>query len=513
MWWQPLNLTLQLMAVSVVISGAIGIPAAWAASSLPSCGRLGRVVATVFLAAMIAAVAMPMILHAAAWEATAGKFGWLPLTQTGNRASGIGAFGAFGGLTACGWIHGLVGSAIVALATWMGVRRVPAAVIAQSQLEVGPVACWWKVRLPIALPWVVTSLLAVAAMAATEMTVADLYRYRTIADEFYLFYASDVSLPAIMMMLFLPIVFAALIIMLLAVWRRRQTLVKSDRDTTAIQTTPLPLPARMVAYFVAITAALLVVAIPVVGLVIKAGHHVVVEGETRTATWSIGQSAETLAMAPTSFASEYKWTFIVALMAGSTAVVIGWIAAAFGRTNPKVGKVFDLLSILLVLVPGPIVGLIIVQLFQLPVPGFRTLYQQTLVPTVLGLLFRAAPAAYWILRSGYAGISDGVLDAARLERSTLARWWAIDRTALGHVLVGAFLASAIVASGDVPVTLPVLPPGVTTVGTRLFGLLHSGARYQEASLALWYVGAVVFTAMIWLKWSSARHARIASGDQ
>ena len=51
--------------------------------------------------------------------------------------------------------------------------------------------------------------------------------------------------------------------------------------------------------------------------------------------------------------------------------------------------------------------------------------------------------------------------------------------------------------------LPVLPAGVTTVGTRLFELLHSGARYQEATLAIWYVASVVTIAMIWI-----RHSRI-----
>ena len=45
--------------------------------------------------------------------------------------------------------------------------------------------------------------------------------------------------------------------------------------------------------------------------------------------------------------------------------------------------------------------------------------------------------------------------------------------------------------GDVAAMLPVIPAGVTTVGTRLFELLHSGARYQEASLAIWYVAAIV----------------------
>ena len=31
---------------------------------------------------------------------------------------------------------------------------------------------------------------------------------------------------------------------------------------------------------------------------------------------------------------------------------------------------------------------------------------------------------------------------------------------------------------------------MTTVGSRLFGLLHSGARFQEAALAFWYLLAI-----------------------
>ena len=71
----------------------------------------------------------------------------------------------------------------------------------------------------------------------------------------------------------------------------------------------------------------------------------------------------------------------------------------------------------------------------------------------------------------------------------------IDRPLLAGSLCIAGVAAAIVASGDVPAMLPVVPPGVTTVGTRLFGLLHSGARYQEAALAVWYLAAVLLISL------------------
>ncbi len=508
MWWQALFLTLQLMAVSVAISGVIGVPAAWAASSLQGCGRSGKWIARLFFATLVAAIATPMILHAAAWEATAGKFGWLPLTQTGSRSSGWGAFGAFGGLVACGWIHGLVGSSLVTLATWYGVRRVPAAVIGQACLDAGPVVVWWRVRLPMAMPWLVTSLLATAALAATEMTVVDLYGFRTIADEFYLFYATEVSVSAILITCFLPLLFTGLLLTAIVIWRPRMPKVNSEEQSRHAAEQPLSGTHYHLAIAVVVLVAALVLLVPISGLVIKAGHQVVVEAGSRTASWSIGKCFDSVSSAPASFAAEYQWTLLLAVMTGMTAVSIGTVMAAVGRTHRVFGRCIDMLSIAAVLIPGPIVGLGVVQFFQADIPGFRMLYQQTLVPTVIALLFRAAPVAYWVMRAGYLGIADSVFESARLDRSALARFWHIDCPTLKWTLVGALLASGIVASGDVPATLPVLPPGVTTVGTRLFGLLHSGARYQEAALALWYVAAVVTIATMGLKWGGGRRVRM-----
>jgi iron(III) transport system permease protein len=182
--------------------------------------------------------------------------------------------------------------------------------------------------------------------------------------------------------------------------------------------------------------------------------------------------------------------------------------AAIGRTHRRLERWIDPLTIVMVALPGPIVGLAVVSLFQANVPGFRSLYQQTLVPTMLALLVRGVPVAYWILRAGYRGIDTSVLEASRLDGSWLRRVWSIDRRMLQGSLLAALLAAAVVASGDVPATLPVIPPGVTTVGTRLFGLLHSGARYQEAALAIWYVLAVVTISLVLIRQGLASRVRV-----
>ena len=508
LWWHPFLLTLNLMAVTVILSGAMGILGAWAASSVQSSGRLGGLIARLFVAAMIAAIAMPMILHAAAWESTAGKFGWLPLTQTGSRATAIGAFGAFGGLTACGWIHGLVGAAIVALATWHGAQRVPCSVIAHGSLDATPTTIWWRIRLPLAMPWIVSGVIGAAALAATEMTVVDLYGYRTIADEFYLYHSIDASNSAILITCLVPLSMAAILIMQRVLWRRRLLSVGGHDGSGESRSESLPPGIRAFAGAVTLVVAALVSLVPLAGLVIKAGHQVVVVGGVRSTSWSLEQFVQTVMRAPVTFAAEYSWTAMIAVGTAVVAVPLGWLTASLGRSHPVVGRWMDAVTVVLVLVPGPIVGLGIVRFFQWDVPGFRLLYQQSLVPTILALLVRAGPVAYWILRAGYRGIDDRVLAMAQIDRSWVGRMWAIDRPLLKKPFLAASLGAAIVASGDVPAMLPVIPPGVTTVGTRLFELLHNGARYQEAALALWYVGAVVALVLVWMKWGATFRGRM-----
>jgi iron(III) transport system permease protein len=498
-WIQPLFLTLQLMAVSVTMATVIGVIGAWAASSLEVSGRWGRLICRCFLASLVVAIAMPMVLHAAAWEATAGKFGWMIMTQTGARAVGTGPYGFFGGLFACGWVHGLVGAALVALATWYGVRSTPSALIQQSRLEMGPIEAWWRVRLPLASPWLLASLLATAALAATEMTVVDLYGYRTLADEFYLFYAADPSIVSVLMTCFLPLAITGVALTWLLVTRHKLVTTQRDPHRAQIDGDRLSRKWELLLMVVATTVAAVIVVVPVSGLIVKLGHEVIVQNDLVQASWSLSACLERLIAAPTNFSAEYQWTAIIAVLTGLLAVVIAWPIAAIGRTRRRTERCIDLATIVMVAIPGPIVGLAVVSIFQTDVPGFRTLYQQTLLPTILALLVRAGPVAYWVLRSGYRGIETSVLESARLDCCWLRRMWSIDGPLLKANLAAASLAAALMASGDVPATLPVIPPGVTTVGTRLFGLLHSGARYQEAALAIWYFGAVVAICLFWLR--------------
>lgn len=503
LWIRPLLLTLQLMGLSVLVAAAIGIPLAFLVSVLSRRSSAGRMVVRYCVISMLACVATPMVLHAAAWEATAGKFGWLTFSQTAARTY-TGLAGQYGGMVACVWIHGLYGAALVAMATWFGTTRVASQVIDQSRLDGGPFWSWWMIRLPIAAPWVVTGLLATAILAATEMTVVDLYGVRTLADEFYLFHVADPSLISIMMVLVLPCVLAIALITTLLVSRHRQldvrlieapNLERLDADF-GVMSRPLT---QLLACVIAGLIVTLMFAFPLAGLVMKAGQQVTValqSDQGASIGWSLGHALEMLASAPAEFSREYKWTAVLAVLTALVCLPAGWAIASLARPRQRLGRAIDLVSLVVFLIPGPIVGLAVIHLFSLPVPGFHQLYHGTLLPTIVALMVRSLPVSYWIIRAGYAGLDSTILDVSKMDLSWPGRMWLVDRPLLIRPLTIAGFASAVMASGDVPVTLPILPPEVVTVGTRLFALLHSGARNQEAALAFWYVGSIVVVAVV-----------------
>ncbi|TWU38749.1 hypothetical protein Q31b_38270 [Novipirellula aureliae] len=490
-FWFPLLSTLQLIAVVTTVSLLIGIPSAWAAETM-ACGRMvAKYASRLFILAMTVALAIPLILHAAIWESTAGKFGWLSLTGSGARS-----FEAFHGLVASGWIHAMVGSAIVTLATWCGTQSQSRAVIENSLLDASPLRAWWTIRLPLAWPWVLAATLINAGIAGTEMTVVDLYGYRTLADEFYLFYAANPNGLSIAIVCALPLCLALGLGTLLLVLHQPSGASLSAQEPIRVCEEQPSNWSIGISSFILLVSASLIVLVPIVGLFVKIGHDVaIVEGQI-VSVWSIHRGVKEWLLAPRTFASEYQWTIVLGLATGLLSSLIAWPMAALGRRRAGIEKIFDVLSICLFCIPGPVVAIAVVNFFQFDVPIFRFLYEMTIVPTVIALSFRATSIAYWVLRSGYRGISDRVFEASALEMSSTKRFWRIDRPLIQGSLVTAIFVSAVFASGDVPVTLPVVPPGISTVGTRLFGLLHSGARYQEAALAIWHLMFVVSIAAV-----------------
>lgn len=501
-WGTALLTTVSLMVVSILVGVSIGIPSALAASLLAERAgqsRFQRGLVSLWCGAMLFGVVTPLILHAAAWESTAGKFGWLVKTMTG------------GNLLWVGWIHGIHGSALVAVTTFWATRNIPSNALQHSALDFGPVRQWWLVRLPIALRWVVGSVTVVGLLAATEMSVADLHSVRTVADQFYLFYALDPTTTSVLMATLVPLVLGGVPCL---IWLRYQRgFVSIDSKpiemfaaSSRVSKTSWLLVGLVIGSMVVCQGAI------VFGLLFQAGHSVTVESGRSVASWSLTACVRSLAQAPGMFASEYAWTVQLAGLAVIVVVPTTWLLARCSRTHSKIGRWIDGVMVVVFLIPGPIVAMLVVQTFSSGLAMTERLATQTLIPTLLATSVRSGVLSYLIIRLGYLQISEPVWQSTRLDGGFWFRLMKVELPLLWPIVATASVVVAIVSSGDVPAMLPVLPPGVTTVGTRMFGLLHSGSRYQEASLAFWYFTGLLTIGLVgWriaksriLKNSSAR---------
>jgi iron(III) transport system permease protein len=503
-----LILTLQLVAGSVVIAVPIGCSVAIAITVLSPWRRIH----TLGWLAMIAVCVLPLYLHAAAWEAAAGKFGVLRWTQT------TAANQPFSGLFASIWIHGITGAAWVALTAGFGLSRLSAELVDAASLDSNPLRRWGLVFLPAVGPWIAIGALWVAALAATEMTVVDLYGVRTLADEFYLLYAAQPSISAVVQTLApsvpLAIGLAMILRSLIGATRNGAGGAPSERFATerrpwqtrgdggAARRRSVAIAWLLTAWLLAVIV--LMLGIPLAGLFASAGRVVsrtpLSDGSTEVVrSWQWTKFWDSITGSAEAFSPEYRWTLTIGFAMGLFASMVAMASiAVFGGKNDRL-RWCDTVYLVAVMIPGPMVALATVWVFRRDLPGLDTLYGQTLVPTMIALLPRSGAAAYLVLRVATKRLDPAVRAAAMIEcPGRFRRYWRIDLPLILPAVLVAIGASGAVAMADVPATLPVLPPGVSTVGTRLFGLLHSGARSQEAALAIGFLLIVLVLSILFL---------------
>lgn len=500
-----MNVTAAVLTCQLVIGCvAIAVPAGCSVAIAICHLAAWRRVAWFFSLAIIAACVLPLYLHAAAWESAAGKFGILRWTQSAAASQPL------SGMSAAIWIHGLSGAAWVAVATGFGLSRLPRQLIESAYLDHGPLRRWTQIFLPAITPWIAAGALWVATLAATEMTVVDLYGVRTLADEFYLLYAAQPSKLAIVQTLLpsLPIgIGSAMILRRIVSPGGTSGLGASSHDTTdggfdkwSCIASGSRLP-QIASAFWATAMALLLMAVPLTSLFATAGRMVEItesaSGETLVNRfWQWDQCVRTIQGGWSTFLPEHRWTLTIGFSMGIFATAVALAVVSHCKT-PRQRFACDMMGLVAVMVPGPIVALAVVWLFRRDLPMLDTLYQQTLVPTFLALLPRSGAAAYLVVRTATARLDPAIGAAAMLDTDRpWRRYCRIDLPRLSPAILASIGTAAAVAVADVPATLPVVPPGVSTVGTRLFGLLHSGSRGQEAGLAIAFLLVVMVVSML-----------------
>ncbi len=443
------------------------------------------------VALLVAGLFVPLFVQAGAWQAGFGLLGWH--TQFGQSPPWL------RGLGGAAWVHAMAAIPWVVLAVALGLRLVEPELEEQALLDASAVKVFFHVTARAAASAGLLVGLWVAVSTAGEITATDLFQVRTYAEEVYTALTigsleeSAASLgPGITLVACLTL--GGLVLAGRLVAAERPLTVRPCR-LWRLGVAGWPLAA------VAAGLLLLWAALPLGNLCYQAGVEVTVTATGRTRSWSLAKAAWMVAQSPWRFRREFGWSLLLGVLAATTAVAVAAGLAWWGRSRPlRRGLVLLAVALALVL-PGPLLALATMRILNRPgLPLLNWLYDQSVLAPWLVLSVRAIGPATLVVWHALSTVPRGLVDAAAVDGA--GPWQRFFRVVLPirwPALLLAWLVALAMATADLAATILVVPPGVTPLSIRVFGLLHYGVYDQVAGICLALVGwfALVGGAAAW----------------
>jgi iron(III) transport system permease protein len=473
--------TLQLAAGALSIAAPAG---AFLGLTLARTDVFGKRAAMVLLGGLLL---VPPYLQAAAWQAGFGIEGW----QTALQSDGLRTPWLDGWRGAI-WVHGCAGVPWVALFVGVAARAIPREWEELASLDLSTAGVLRRVTLRLAAPAIVLGALWVAITTMAEMSVTDLFAVRTYAEELYV----DLNLGSWNVIMDqgaaeqgpVPALAGAIVFALAAAGAfvvARGVIVAPHRLQNR---SPMLFSLGRWRGVVSSATWLLVgmlVLVPLGGLVFKAGAFVAAsEGEIARG-WSPVKALVLTVSSPREHAAEFQWSL---WMAAGTCVLTLLVAvplAYAARTSKLAGYAALLLAGAGLAVPGPLVSLALISVFNQPGwPALNFLYDRTIAAPVLAQSLRAFPLAFFLAWHAFATLPRSLIEAATLDGAGPLRrlWMAIRQRPVAMFLAG--LAAAVVSLGELAGTILLVAPGIVPVSVRLFQLLHYNVEDQVAAITL-----------------------------
>lgn len=454
------------------------------------------------LGLMALAVFIPLPLHATAWLGAFGNQGRVQLFTKEPILVGIPGAGFVQGMAALPWVVLLVG---------VGLRAV------EPELEEAALLDWpaWRVVLGVSLRRAVgataAAALAVAVLTAGDMTVTDLLRVRTFAEEAYL--QANLKLgngpEAVAVVALPPLVVLGSLVLLAAHALLRADPARLPSPRSRARTWSLG-PWRYGVGAVVLAVVGNALALPIYGLIWRAGWVGRLGGKRWT--WptfakSIAASWQDLAPNLSSLWRHPNWYWQSPLLnsliwsaVGATAtVLVAWPLAWKARKPGVWAWIAAAVVALLLATPGPAAGLALVLAYR----SVPLVYETPLVLVIVDVL-RTLPYAMLVLWPALRTFPEDYLEAAALDGlspSAIARRVIVPLTR-GPALAAWGVAFAL-AMGELPAYSVVELPGTETATKLVWSLLHTGVESRLSGIALILV-AVLATAGLPAAWALRR---------
>jgi iron(III) transport system permease protein len=460
----------------------------------------------------------PLHLLAAAWSMGLGPQGWLAYWDNGWITPWFAYWPAaifVHSAAAVPWVAWLVGSAA---------RRCERAVEEMALLEASPSSVVCVVLLPQLRPAIAIAAILVASQVATEIAVTDFFLIRTWAEETYVninlggweAIQGTQALPPGSRVADLDVVAhtwwsaaqLALAGILAVIWSLLLWLAGRAIRRATLNPVQETLQYswgrwRMLAgslWWIVLAAG---IGFPLLNLVIKTGWIVThVREDVYERSWS---AAKVLQMTCGSFwryRQELGTSFQTAFVAASVGLLaIVWLQWLLSKQpwwlNPG-----SWLAVIMLLVPGPVLGLWLISIFDHPtLTWLHPFYDRSLVVVELAQLLRIWPWLWAVVAVTFSTVGRGQLEQAELDGA--GQLFVLHKILWPQLWPSWLLAWILgfeLALGELAATILVSPPGQIPLSVRLFTLLHSDYEAEVAGLCLMliFVHAVGVAGMAWL---------------
>jgi iron(III) transport system permease protein len=451
-------------------------------------------------------LAVPLYAFAGSWSAGFGWQGWIANPASWLGGSAVAAMqSTWASVLAVSALHALAAVPWVALIVALGLYWSQHSLEEMAILEQGWCSAIAKVIVPQLRPWFIVGAAWCCLPIMTEMVITNLYQVPTIAEQIY-FDASRGTITiwtyaASALLYSLTLAFLFLFVFVPSL---RRSAVSGTRSRQRMASLAHQQTLRLGGHRLLITLLtwcilLFLVGLPIVNLIAKSGWQPVhdIAGKVSYG-WSFVRFGTTIQETATLFLTEFRWSVVLAIGSTLLALTIGSLLASL--TGSITRHLVPALMLALICTPGPLVGIMLIWLFNREAPVFLgQLYDRTLLAPILAQQFRLLPIAWLLVRTIVHSTPAPVWELARIDgltrhqklflvvgRHNWMRWMAVSVALMSFSI------------GELSCSILVLPPGVTTLAMRLFEMLHFGMRHQDSGLCGllvlvgWFVSLVVW---------------------
>ncbi len=477
--------------------------------------RTRSIVSSVLLLTCVGLVFMPLFLQVSAWDSALGKLGWF--STRGDSLQPL-----LTGWSAAIWIHGVAAAPQVGLILFLGIAMFGRTQDEQALLDASPAAVFWNVTIRRMTPLVLIGFAWTLVISAREIAVTDIYQIGTLAEQIYLGYSlgqfntgltlwSDEAIAqaeSTSWQLSVTVIFWIVVIFVLAMVRYFRGYHESNHW---IDNTGLDQRISFVKGCVGVLVGGVIAVVPLGNLFLRSSFAVRRVENEPVAEHSIGQFMRSISQVFSEYAVEFQWSLAIATVS-AVLLVVSAVWFAWLAVESRAWRLMFVLSIGgLAAIPGPLLGVGVVELFTMTSQGWVAyFFDRTIFPTVLVVTAFCWPLVALFTYGVLAATTTDALENARLEgagRLTRLLRIACGQNVLG--IAGCFLFAFVLGFGELSASQMVLPAGIDTVPRRMLGLLHSGVNELTAAFSI--VNFVVIFVVAMVGWQFIRKTRRNSG--